>query len=145
MDRLARISDLRVFAPNTQTKENMLNYKSLKLAAALTLACSAAISAQAQDAGALVDKLIKKGILSDQEGEEVRADMMRDFAQTSAGKVNLSPSVTSLKLYGDLRMRWQYNTQENQIADTAHDSQQSRWRYRLRLNADVQLGPNWFA
>jgi len=29
--------------------------------------------ARAQDAGALVDKLIKKGILTDQEGEEVRA------------------------------------------------------------------------
>ena len=47
----------------------------LKLAVAVTLLSSAALTAPAQDAGALVDKLVKKGVLSSQEGEEVRADI----------------------------------------------------------------------
>ena len=76
----------------------------LKLAVALTLVSAAVSPSHAQDAGALVDKLVKKGVLTDQEAEEVRADMMRDFStQTNAGKINLSSSITELKLYGDFR------------------------------------------
>ncbi len=48
----------------------------LKLSVAAALLSSAALTLQAQDAGALVDKLVKKGVLSSQEGEEVRADMI---------------------------------------------------------------------
>ena len=116
----------------------------LKLAVALTL-FSAAATTQAQDAGALVDKLVKKGVLTDQEAEEVRADMMRDFSQTSAGKININSSVTEMKLYGDLRLRYQYDDREAQVAAPNHVDQRSRWRYRLRLGADVTLGENWFA
>ena len=118
----------------------------LKLAVALTLVSAAAATSHAQDAGALVDKLVKKGVLSSQEGEEVRADMMRDFAtQTSAGKININSSITELKLYGDLRLRYQYDDRQSQVAAPNHVDQRSRWRYRLRLGADVALGDNWFA
>jgi len=99
----------------------------LKLAAALTL-IAAALPAQAQDAGALVDVLIKKGVLTDQEGEEVRADMTRDFATTSAGKINLSSSITELKLYGDFRLRYQYDDRQSQVAAPNRVDQRSRWR-----------------
>ncbi|MEP6671521.1 MAG: putative porin [Chthoniobacter sp.] len=117
----------------------------LKLAAALAAIGCTAAPLHAQDAGALVDKLIKKGILTDQEGEEVRADMMKDFSQTNAGKINLSNSVTALKLYGDLRMRWTYTDTQAQVPDGNDVNQRSRWQYRLRLNADINLGPDWFA
>ncbi len=117
----------------------------LKLAVALTLVSAAATTSHAQDAGALVDKLVKKGVLTDQEAEEVRADMMRDFSQSSAGKINLSSSITELKLYGDFRLRYQYDDRQAQVADVKHVDQRSRFRYRLRLGADVALGENWFA
>jgi hypothetical protein len=123
----------------------MLPKPSLKLAAALALACSASLPAPAQDAGALVDKLIKKGILTDQEGEEVRADMTRDFAQTNAGKINLSSSITELKLSGDFRYRWQYDDRQAQVASPNHVDQRSRHRFRLRLNADVTLTDGFYA
>ena len=122
----------------------MLKTPMLQLAAALTLA-AAAPTARAQDAGALVDKLIKKGVLTDQEGEEVRADMMRDFSQSSAGKININSSITELKLYGDFRLRYQYDDRQAQVAAPNHVDQRSRFRYRLRLGADVALGENWFA
>ena len=64
----------------------------------------------------------KKGVLTDQEAEEVRADMMRDFAtQTSAGKININSSVTEMKLYGDLRLRYQYDDREAQVAETLRE------------------------
>jgi hypothetical protein len=123
----------------------MLKQPTTKLATALALACFATLSAQAQDAGALVDKLIKKGVLTDQEGEEVRAEMTRDFAQTNAGKINLSSSITELKLYGDFRYRWQYDDRQLQVPSANHVDQRSRHRFRLRLNADVNLVDGFYA
>jgi hypothetical protein len=126
------------------------NYFTPAVAFALVLG---ATSAFAQDAGALVDALVKKGILSDQEAEEIRADMTKDFATTSAGKINLSNSVTELKLYGDLRLRYQYDNRDSQLdpAPVGTDgdrspsgSQRSRYRFRLRLNADFRLTENFF-
>ena len=102
-------------------------------------------AASAQNAGPLIDVLTRKGILTGQEAEEIRTDMQRDLSQTPAGKIKLTNSVTKLTLYGDLRLRYQYGASEAQVANVSHDSQQSRWRYRLRLNADIQLGREWFA
>lgn len=115
------------------------------LAAAIAVFPILNSSIQAQDAGALVDKLIKKGILTDQEGEEVRADMMRDFSQTSAGKVNLNSSITELKLSGDLRLRYQYDNRQPQVDNPTNLDQRSTFRYRLRIGADATLGANWSA
>jgi len=44
------------------------------------------IVARAQDAGALLDLLVRKKIITDQEAEEVRADLKKEAATTSAGK-----------------------------------------------------------
>ncbi|MHA3772813.1 putative porin [Verrucomicrobiota bacterium sgz303538] len=114
--------------------------------------------AQAQDAGPLVDALVRKGVLTDKEAEEVRAELKKDFAtQTSAGKLKLTDSVKELRLYGDIRLRYQYDNKDPQ-EDPARPpgfndvdgggnpsgSQRSRWRFRLRLNADFKLADNIF-
>jgi len=46
------------------------------------------IAARAQDAGALLDLLVRKKIITDQEAEEVRADLTKEAAATSAGNGN---------------------------------------------------------
>lgn len=134
----------------------MTPLKSLMLAVAASFLAGA--SAFAQDAGALVDALVKKGILTDQEAEEIRADMSKDFATTPAGKLNLNSSVTEMKLYGDIRFRYQYDNKDGQLdpapvgvhQDRNEDdrspsgSQRSRLRFRLRLNADFKIGQDFF-
>ena len=35
--------------------------------------------------------------------------------QTNAGKINLSSSITELKLYGDFRYRWTYDERKAQV------------------------------
>ncbi len=127
----------------------MLKQPSMKLAAALALACSTSLTAQAQDAGALVEALVRKGVLTDQEAEEVRADMTRDFAETSAGKININSSVSQMKLFGDLRVRYQYDNKDAQrdpagsrVSPTG--TQRSRYRFRLRLGAEFQMGASHF-
>src|SRR5438445_7272642 len=62
----------------------------------------------AQDAGALLDLLVKKRLISDQEAEEVRAELTKEAATTSGGKWKLSSPITELELYGDVRVRYEY-------------------------------------
>ena len=54
--------------------------------------------------------LVKKGVITDQEAEDVRADLVKENAATSAGKLKLSTSVTELELYGDTRVRYEVRT-----------------------------------
>src|SRR5438270_10639656 len=66
------------------------------------------IAAHAQDAGALLDLLVKKKIITDQEAEEVRADLTKETSSTAAGKMKLSTPITELEIYGDARVRYEY-------------------------------------
>ena len=42
-------------------------------------------AARAQDSGALLDLLVRKGLITDQEAEDVRADLVKENAATPAG------------------------------------------------------------
>ncbi len=112
---------------------------------ALGLVGSFAATAAAQDAGALIDLMVRKGMLKDQEAEQVRAQLSRDYAaNTPAGKLNLSSSVKELKLSGDVRVRGQYDTQDSQ-AGLVNGDQRMRYRVRLRINGDYKLSDNFTA
>lgn len=144
----------------------------LALASALILGSGAAAFAQG-DSGALVDALVRKKILTAQEGEDIRADLIKENAATTAGKINLSNSITELKIYGDIRLREQYENIDPQFEPprTAADGaiatdpttgkpiykkgssgfgnpqqgvQQDRFRFRLRLNADFKFTEGFF-
>src|SRR5437879_4090902 len=64
--------------------------------------------ARAQDAGALLDLLVKKKLINDQEAEEVRAELTKQTSETSGGKWKLSTPITEIELYGDARVRYEY-------------------------------------
>ena len=89
----------------------------LALAGALTL--GGVTGACAQDSGALIDALVRKKVLTSQEAENVRADLIQENAASNAGKLQLSNSITSLKLYGDVRLRYQYDNKDPQIETAA--------------------------
>jgi len=104
------------------------------------------------DSGALLDALVRKNILSSQEAEDIRADLVRENAATNAGKIQLASSITELKLSGDLRLRYQYDNRKDVDVNPGgpgagfpqHGAQRSRERFRLRLNADFKLGSDFF-
>src|SRR5437660_12860065 len=110
---------------------------------------------RAQDAGALLDLLVKKRLITDQEAEEVRAELTKQVSETGGGKWKLSTPLTELELYGDVRLRYAYQcgqTDDNSpLARPAngvagHDDWQERdrWRYRLRLGLRGTLADDWF-
>jgi hypothetical protein len=123
----------------------MLFKKSLWFAL-LGTACLTAGSVLAQDSGPLIDLLIKKGVVTDQEAEDLRVDLQKDFAaNSSAGKMNLSSSISEFKLSGDMRIRHQIETQAPSTAtgSSVVTNERVRERFRFRFNGDVALQKGW--
>jgi hypothetical protein len=120
---------------------------------ALALVAATAGSAYATDQ-ALLDALVRKGILTDKEAQKIEEEVAKEGVApspaASESKIKLGDWVKELKLYGDIRLRYQYDDSQPQIpkaprqTDYPNVSQRSRWRFRLRLNADFKLANNFF-
>ena len=103
------------------------------------------------DDSALLDVLVKKGILTKQEAEKLEAEVSKEPAPTQGGlesRLKIGDWVQELDLYGDMRFREYYQTYEQQLpsAGTAFDKniQRQRLRFRLRLDATFKLADNFF-
>jgi hypothetical protein len=116
------------------------------------LLASTNMTAHAQSKGdqALLDALVRKGVLTEKEAEEVSAETAREVGGSSAGKIQIGDWVKALKLSGDLRLRYQWDQREPMILTNPKLGPQDvhipreRWRFRLRLNADFKLAGNFF-
>ncbi|MFL6519114.1 MAG: putative porin [Chthoniobacterales bacterium] len=118
----------------------------IALTASLTLS---GMIARAQDAGALLDLLVKKKIITDQEAEEVRGELTREASTTAAGKLKMSTPINEIELYGDMRVRYEQRMGETPsgIAGTPGPNdtlKRTRERYRLRLGLRGTLADDWF-
>jgi len=129
--------------------------KKLALAAVALCFALGGTVARAQDAGALLDLLVKKRLITDQEAEEVRGELIKESAETSAGKWKLSTPITEIELYGDVRLRYNYDGGETKsrgpvahpgvgVAGLDDWQERSRERYRLRLGLRGTLMDDWF-
>jgi hypothetical protein len=122
--------------------------RQLIFAAAASSLVLSGITAHAQDNGALLDLLVRKKIITDQEAEELRGELTRDAAATSAGKLKLSTPITEIELYGDTRLRYEIRTAQAGPPDTitspGENTQRNRFRYRLRLGLRGTLVDDWF-
>lgn len=117
--------------------------------------CAAAFTsiqtAHAQDS-ALLDALVKKGVLSDQEAEDIRATEQKDYNTTAASKITMPSSIKNITFYGDLRFR--YEQRDGSVPNGSAESTTSfargesedlsRWRYRLRFGIKGSLYDNFF-
>ena len=102
-----------------------------------------ACPASAQDSGPLIELLVKKKIITRQEAEDLRAELVRDFASnTSAGKLNLAANDTEFRLYGDARARFESRTGELPSGD---HQERERFRYRLRGGLVARVLNDWVA
>src|SRR4029450_4417027 len=124
--------------------------KKLTFAAVAVCFALGGTGARAQDAGALLDLLVKKRLISDQEAEEVRGELIKESASTAAGKWKLSAPITELELYGDVRLRYEYRGGRLPDRDQFGQDHVNDWyerkreRYRLRLGLRGTLADDWF-
>jgi len=119
----------------------MATTRSKWLALIASAVIGAASAAFAQDSGPLLDLLVKKGVINDQEAENLRAELVKDFAaNTSAGKLNLSSTLTELRLSGDVRAR--FESRSGALPSGDHQ-ERDRFRYRFRTSITGKLVNNW--
>jgi hypothetical protein len=121
------------------------------LALAVSLA-STNLTAHAQSKGdqALLDALVRKGVLTEKEADQISAETAKEAVTTSAAKIQIGDWVQELKLSGDLRLRFQADQRTPMILTNPllgpqdRHINRDRWRFRLRLNADFKLAGNFF-
>lgn len=106
----------------------------ITLGAALALSRPPAARAQGNDA--ILDLLIKKGIITQREANEVREQLDRQMAEAVElhNKGKFSSWLDGVKFSGDLRLR----TDNISYEDYANTSDRLRFRYRLRLGMEFQ-------
>lgn len=128
----------------------MIRHKLCLLALGGLIALSAP-NARADDS-ALLDVLVKKGILTKQEAEKLEVEVSKEPVQKPEGlaaNIKIGDWVQELDLYGDMRFRDYYQTYEQQLPSPKVNGfdkniQRQRIRFRLRLDADFKLADNFF-
>ena len=93
---------------------------------------------QAQSSDALLDKLVQKGILTQQEATDLRKEAANDFTKAYQVKSGLPSWVTSLRLGGDFRGRYDMIQGDNDDLRDRH-----RFRYRLRAGVFATMMENF--
>ena len=128
--------------------KNVFKYAAFAALVAALPHGSAAAPAPAVPEGqsALVDALVKKGVLSQQEADDIRADLAKDEQNSSASKLQISSFIEKLRLYGDMRLRYQYQNARTTTDYTNNAGEdRNRYRYRLRLGAEYIYDEHWSA
>jgi len=127
----------------------------------MAMACSAMLPLQSQaseEMDALLDVLVKRNVITQDDVASIKQEVAAKVAaKQSSGaaaepqtvevikdsRIDINDSVESLKFYGDLRLRYQFeNAAKQNIDDTTN---RSRWRYRLRAGIDYEFDSNWSA
>lgn len=103
----------------------------------------AASFAVAQDSGALLDALVKKGVLNDQEAEEIRADLTRDNA-AALPKFVAPGGRNTTKLAFSGRIQAQYIGLDTDVSGAADPAAINHFLLRrVYLGARAEFGPDW--
>ncbi|MFM2082850.1 MAG: hypothetical protein RL380_1541 [Verrucomicrobiota bacterium] len=105
-----------------------------------TLVTAAGLTAHAQSADALIDKLIEKGILTTKEAQDLRDEADKNFATAFATKSGMSDWVQALKFNGDVRGRF-----EGMYANNPLFINRDRLRYRVRFGVVAQFNDDFEA
>jgi hypothetical protein len=96
----------------------------------------------AQSSDAVLDLLIKKGVITKQEADAVREQAKEQNAKIieQYSKVKTSSWVNSINFYGDLRLRMDsINFETDPATGQAWLPNQLLWRYRLRLGMEAKF------
>ena len=92
----------------------------------------------AQSSDALLDKLVQKGILTQKEAQELREEADNDFTKAYQVKTGLPSWVTSLRVGGEFRGRYDMIQGDNDDLTDRH-----RFRYRLRAGVFATMMENF--
>jgi hypothetical protein len=127
--------------------------RALPILALSVLSASITTTTHAQSSAdqALLDALVKKGVLSEKEAEAISAEAANAVTTPPSNNIKIGDWIKELALSGNLRIRNQWDQRALLILTNPKLGPQDvniprdRWRFRLRLNADLILQENFFA
>ena len=105
---------------------------------------SLAPQAGAQTVDDLLDKLVEKNVLSLKEANELRARSDEGFKKAMQAKTGMPDWVNQLKIYGDVRGRFDKTYTENR-EPLVQNTDRNRYRYRLRVGMTATMKDNFEA
>lgn len=112
--------------------------KTVMLAVAALIGAGAPL---AQGNDAILDLLVKKGVINQREANNIReqadADMAKQIEVTS--KVKVAPFLQSMEWAGDMRLRGEYFNFGDGVTNGTRDNDRLRFRYRLRFGFIAKL------
>lgn len=94
--------------------------------------------ANAQSSDAIVNKLVQKGLLTQQEADDLRKETKEDFSKAFRAESQTAPWVEKMNFHGDFRGRLNYLSSDN-----ADSNDRFRVRYRLRASVALELKDNF--
>jgi hypothetical protein len=121
-----------------------LRCKSAGIVAGMAACLALVASAEAQaTADAILNKLVAKGILKQDDAEQLkmaaRTNNAANFNNGGDQKFRVSSVIKSMELYGDVRFRYEYRAaQLGPEAGSVYDAE-NRWRYALRIGVRGDL------
>lgn len=97
-----------------------------------------------QSSDALLKKLVDKGVLTTQEAAELKKESDGGFDKAYRTKTGLPDWVTSLKISGDLRARYEsFHTDNDAPGAGEPNKDRNRYRFRLRTGMTATLQDNF--
>jgi len=112
----------------------------------VTLALGSTLCAHAQSQyDPLVNALIRKGVLTQDEAKQVVAEMAADQTNAPANLpasspgIKLSDGIKSMQLFGDVRLRYEYRGADNLPGASPEKYDRERYRYALRVGVRGDL------
>jgi hypothetical protein len=111
-------------------------YIAKAMGAALLIAASWRASGQSADA--IVNKLVQKGVLTQQEADDLRKEADKDFAKSFAAHSGMPAWTKNIAFSGDLRLR----LDDTMFEDSLGKPDRLRFRYRLRYGG-VWTAQDW--
>ena len=94
----------------------------------------------------LLDALVKKGVLTQKEAQDIQQENTSNITPLPATKWKISDSIKSIGLFGDVRFRYEYRGVDNPEAGkltTGDTYYRERFRYALRAGIKGDLFDNW--
>lgn len=125
----------------TEKREWWMRTRLPLLAAGLGLCWATSVQASSD---ALLNKLVQKGVLTQQEANELREELDKEDAQTVElfNKTKVASWIDEMKWSGDFRLRYEYfdNADQTNPAGSANNkNDRTRFRMRLRLGLETKF------
>ena len=124
-------------------KSRRLNRWIVGGAGALAAAAAVTRGSCADASDPLLDLLIKKGVLTEQEAKDIQAETKTNAVPMSASKWRISDSIKTIGLFGDLRFRYEYRGADNMTGATPDTYYRERFRYAFRAGIRGDLFDNF--